>query len=272
MQLERGEGGETSWKGCCGERGWGNIIGKGKHHRKGETSLKGWGNIVHFRIRIGVGGGHATGKGRGWGNVVERVKHHGKGGETSCQGRPFPHISGCATGKGRGWMQDRQSLHGIWHRVGPNTRLEEGCGLWPCVSARGGGGWGVGTTDASVRVVAEALALRRFVRVGICKVGSWCGWWPCMSVRGDVEVSSGRCWGWWLHVAITEVLVMPLRFLPDSSHSCGFRWIPEELILAETSAKITILGVTNSGGMHSFRNWHQNVPRNAQESGLWNIH
>ena len=79
-------------------RGWGNIVGKGKHHRKGETSSKGWGNIVRFGIRIGVGGGHATGKGRGWGNVVERVlwrgggwgnivgkgKHCRKGGETSC--------------------------------------------------------------------------------------------------------------------------------------------------------------------------------------------
>jgi len=45
----------------------------------------------------------------------------------------------------------------------------------------------------------------------------------------------------------------------------SFLWILEELILAETSAKITILGVT------------QNVPRNAQEwnaqeSGLRNIH
>jgi len=39
---------------------------------------------------------------------------------------------------------------------------------------------------------------------------------------------------------------MPLRFLPDSSHSCRFWWILEELILAETSAKITIPGVTNS--------------------------
>ena len=34
----------------------------------------------------------------------------------------------------------------------------------------------------------------------------------------------------------------------------SFLWIPEELILAETSAKITIPGVTNSGGIHSFRN------------------
>ena len=25
-----------------------------------------------------------------------------------------------------------------------------------------------------------------------------------------------------------EVLVMPHIFLPDSGHSCGFRWIPEE--------------------------------------------
>jgi len=64
----------------------------------------------------------------------------GEGGETSCQGRPFPHISGHATGKGRGWTQDRQSLHRVQHCVGPNTRLEEGCGLWPCVSVRGGGG------------------------------------------------------------------------------------------------------------------------------------
>jgi len=47
---------------------------------------------------------------------------------------------------------------------------------------------------------------------------------------------------------------MPYRFLPDSSHSCGFWWIPEELNLAETSAKITIPGVTNSNGINSFQN------------------
>jgi len=58
------------------ERGRVNIVGKGQ---KGETSLKGWGNIVHFRIRIGVGGGRATGKGRGWGNIVERVSWRGGG-------------------------------------------------------------------------------------------------------------------------------------------------------------------------------------------------
>jgi len=34
----------------------------------------------------------------------------------------------------------------------------------------------------------------------------------------------------------------------------SFLWIPEELNLAETSAKITILGVTNSGGISSFQN------------------
>ena len=66
-------GGHVTGKG----RGWGNIVERvswrervGEHHRKGETSLKGWGNVVHFGIQIGVGDGHATGKGRGWGNVV----------------------------------------------------------------------------------------------------------------------------------------------------------------------------------------------------------
>jgi hypothetical protein len=34
-----------------------------------------------------------------------------------------------------------------------------------------------------------------------------------------------------------EDLVMPYRFLPDSGHSCGFRWIPEELNLAETPSQ-----------------------------------
>ena len=52
----------------------------------------------------------------------------------------------------------------------------------------------------------------------------------------------------------------------------SFLWIPEEVILAETSAKITIPGVTNSSRIYSFRNWHQNIPWNAQESGLWNIY
>ena len=37
--------------------------------------------------------------------------------------------------------------------------------------------------------------------------------------------------------------------------------------MAETSAKITILGVANSSEMNSFQNWHQNVPQNSQE---WN--
>jgi len=53
-------------------------------------------------------------------------------------------------------------------------------------------------------------------------------------------------------------LPSPCRGLSDAPQiPAGFRsfpWIPEELILAETSAKITIPGVTNSGGMHSFRN------------------
>jgi len=79
MQPERGEGRETLWKGCCGE---GEV---GEHCQKGETLSK-RGNIVHFGIQIGVGGGHATRKGRGWGNVVERVSWRGgEGGGTSSE-------------------------------------------------------------------------------------------------------------------------------------------------------------------------------------------
>jgi len=41
---------------------------------------------------------------------------------------------------------------------------------------------------------------------------------------------------------------MPHRFLPESGHSSGFRWNLEEFKMAERPAKITIPGVTYSGG------------------------
>ena len=84
--------------------------------QKGETSSKGWGNVMCFGIRIGVGGGHATGKGRGWGNIVERVlwrervgEHHRKG-ETSSK---------------RGNIIERVGKHCAFQ----NTNW---CGWWPC--------------------------------------------------------------------------------------------------------------------------------------------
>ena len=64
---------------------------------------------------------------------------------------------------------------------------------------------------------------------------------------------------------------MPHIFLPDSGHSYTFHWILEESSLAETSAKSTIPGVAKSGGINSFQNWHQNVPRNAQEQNATGI-
>jgi len=51
-----------------------------------------------------------------------------------------------------------------------------------------------------------------------------------------------------------EVFTMPHRFLPDSGHSSGFWWIPEELKMAEKPANIAIPGVTYSGGIRPFWN------------------
>ena len=46
-----------------------------------------------------------------------------------------------------------------------------------------------------------------------------------------------------------------MRGLSDALQiPAGFQWIPEELNLAEISAKITIPGVTNSGRINSFWN------------------
>ena len=39
-----------------------------------------------------------------------------------------------------------------------------------------------------------------------------------------------------------ELLSMPHWFLPDSGHSCGIQWNPEESNLAETPAKMTFRG------------------------------
>jgi hypothetical protein len=55
-----------------------------------------------------------------------------------------------------------------------------------------------------------------------------------------------------------EDLVMPYRFLPDSSHSCGFLWIPEELNLAETPSQNYY-----SGG-YKFQ-WNEFIPELAPE-------
>src|ERR1700678_2140125 len=58
-----------------------------------------------------------------------------------------------------------------------------------------------------------------------------------------------------------EVFTLPHRFLTESGHSCRFCRIPQELNLAETSAKFSIPESPNSGGMESFRNWNRNGPR-----------
>jgi len=51
-----------------------------------------------------------------------------------------------------------------------------------------------------------------------------------------------------------EVFTMPHRFQLDSSHSSRFRWIPEELKMAERPAIIAIPEVTYSGGIRPFWN------------------
>jgi len=51
-----------------------------------------------------------------------------------------------------------------------------------------------------------------------------------------------------------EVFIMPHRFLPESGHSGGFCWNPEEFKMAERPAKITIPGVTCTRGIRPFWN------------------
>ena len=71
-----------------------------------------------------------------------------------------------------------------------------------------------------------------------------------------------------------EVFTLPHRFLPESAGMTRFRRIPAELYLAEGPAKFAIPGTTYSGGIEPFRNWHRNVPRNAQErnaTGIWSL-
>ena len=66
-------------------------------------------------------------------------------------------------------------------------------------------------------------------------------------VRGVVLGRVRRWWGGAGSGGLSDAPQIPARFR-------SFLWIPEKLILAETSAKITIPVVTNSGGIHSFRN------------------
>ena len=58
-----------------------------------------------------------------------------------------------------------------------------------------------------------------------------------------------------------KVFIMPLWFLPESGHSCGFLWNLVESFLAGSPAKIAILGTNYSGGIEPFRNWDRNGPR-----------
>jgi len=57
-----------------------------------------------------------------------------------------------------------------------------------------------------------------------------------------------------IRVEQKEVFIMPHRFLPESGHSSGFWWNLEEFKMAERPAKITIPGVTYSGGIRPFQN------------------
>ena len=69
----------------------------------------------------------------------------------------------------------------------------------------------------------------------------------------------------WKYVLLLELLSMPHWFLPDSGHSCGIRWNPEESNLAETPAKMTFQGDEYSCRMMSFLISRRNGPWNGQK-------
>ena len=58
--------------------------------------------------------------------------------------------------------------------------------------------------------------------------------------------------------------------LPESGHSCGIRWNPVELFLAESPAKIAIPGTIYSSRIEPFRNWHRNGPGMDRNGIRWN--
>ncbi len=54
---------------------------------------------------------------------------------------------------------------------------------------------------------------------------------------------------------IFEVFTLPHIFLPDSGHSSGIWWNPEELKMAQRTAKIAIPEIAYSSGILPFRDW-----------------